>query len=95
MNRQFTKYPSNYVKASETFNGPRYMALLGFNTKQLWIYDEVEDVYIDPPTEVLNALPKWNLVDGSEAAEAELERIANEEQPDWLFDKDYWYDGDI
>lgn len=89
------EYPD--VKPSQVTTGeyPRYSALLGFNTKQLWIYDEQEDVYIDPPTEVLDSLPSWNLVDGSEEAEKELARIANEENPDWLYDEDYWYDGDI
>ena len=67
----------------------KYSALLGFNTKQLWVYDEENDVYIDPPAEVLDALPE-----DQEEAEKELARIANEENPDWLLDEDYWYGGE-
>ena len=88
-------YPDVKVgDSAKKSNYPRYDVLLGFNTKQLWVYDNEEDVYIDPPAEVLDNLPAWNMVDGSEEAEAELYRIVNEEKPDWLFDEDYWYDGD-
>lgn len=67
----------------------RYLALLGFNTKQLWLYDEEDDVYIDPPAEVLDNLPE-----DTDAAQTELARIANKENPDWLFDEDHRYDGE-
>ena len=88
-------YPDvNVGDSAKKSKFPRYDTLLGFNTKQLWVYDNEEDVYIDPPAEVLDSLPEWNLVDGSEEAEAELYRIVNEEKPDWLFDKDYWYDAE-
>ena len=70
----------------------RYLAILGFNTKQWWVYDNKKDVFIDPPIEVLEQLE--NLSNGD--AETKLEEIANSKpSPDWLFDKDYWYDGDI
>lgn len=70
----------------------RYLVVLGFNTKQLWVYDEKEDVYIDPPAEILDELDKL----GFDEAEEQLTQIANADPtPDWLFDKDYWYDGDI
>lgn len=70
----------------------RYLVVLGFNTKQLWVYDEKEDVYIDPPAELLNELDKL----GFDEAEEQLTQIANAAPtPDWLFDKDYWYDGEI
>ena len=102
--RKFTKYPSNYVSAAVkpekivfkdgTVYDPRdydrYDAVMGFNTKQLWVYDNWEDVYIDPPKEVLDSLPQ-----DDEAAERELTRIANEEKPSWLQDFDYWYSGEI
>lgn len=34
----------------------RYLAIIGFNTKQWWVYDEETNMYIDPPIEVLNEL---------------------------------------
>ena len=70
----------------------RYLATLGFNTKQWWIYDNEKDVFIDPPIEVLEQLENLS----NDDAETKLEEIANSKPfPDWLFDKDYWYDGDI
>lgn len=70
----------------------RYLATLGFNTKQWWVYDNKKDVFIDPPIEVLEQLENLN----NDDAETKLEEIANSKpSPDWLFDKDYWYDGDI
>lgn len=65
----------------------RYMAVLGFNTKQWWVYDNKKDLYIDPPTEVLDELEK---LDDTDEQESLLEKLANQE-PDWLFDKDYRY----
>lgn len=70
----------------------RYLAILGFNTKQWWVYDEKEDVYIDPPAELLDELDELQ----QDEAEERLTQIANADPtPDWLFDKDYWYDGEI
>lgn len=70
----------------------RYDAVIGFNTKQPWIYDEEKDVYIDPPSAVLKGLPNWR--EDPDAATRELVRIANE-NPSWLNDKEYWWDGEI
>lgn len=70
----------------------RYLALIGFNTKQWWVYDKEVDIYIDPPIEVLNELDKMSAIEAGER----LTQIANAAPtPDWLFDKDYWYDGEI
>lgn len=70
----------------------RYLAILGFNTKQWWVYDEETNMYIDPPIEVLNELDELQ----QDEAEERLTQIANANPtPDWLFDKDYWYDGEI
>lgn len=70
----------------------RYLALIGFNTKQWWVYDEETNMYIDPPIEVLDELDELQ----QDEAEERLTQIANANPtPDWLFDKDYWYDGDI
>lgn len=49
----------------------RYLVDLGFNTKQLWVYDEKEDVYIDPPAELLNELDKLSF----DKAEEQIHRI--------------------
>lgn len=76
----------------------RYTALLGPNTKQFWLYDEENDTYIDPPSEVLEALEEIRYQGGEEtaenidAAEARLEEIASGE-PDWLHDGNE-YDAD-
>ena len=70
----------------------RYLAILGFNTKQWWVYDEKTGMYIDPPVEVLNELDELQ----QDEAEERLTQIANADPtPGWLFDKDYWYDGEI
>lgn len=70
----------------------RYLVILGFNTKQWWVYDNEVDIYIDPPIEVLNELDEMSAF----AAAERLTQIANADPaPDWLFDKDYWYDGEI
>lgn len=80
----------------------RYMALLGMNTKQLWLYDEENDVYIDPPSSVLAELDKILYVEGVQTAESidaaqkRLEEIANVERPAWLHDgNEYSGDTDI
>lgn len=65
----------------------RYMAVLGFNTKQWWVYDNKKDLFIDPPIEVLDELEK---LDDTDEQESLLEKLANQE-PDWLFDKGYRY----
>ena len=67
-------------------------AMIGFNTKQPWIYSDKYDVYIDPPAEVLNNM-KHDHHD-SDACCEELEKIC-ESKPDWLYETDHWYDGEI
>ena len=70
----------------------RYDALLGPNSKQFWLYDNENNTYIDPPTEVLEKMDEIRYKDGEETAdsidEAEswLENLANNEEPDWLHD---------
>ena len=77
----------------------RYTALLGPNTKQFWLYDEENDTYIDPPTEVLEEIEAIRWKDGTEtsdsisAAETKLEEIASE-NPEWLHDGNE-YDADM
>lgn len=77
----------------------RYMALLGPNTKQFWLYDEENDSYIDPPISVLEEADAIRYKDGNDTAdsiseaEAYLEKIAATD-PDWLHDGNE-YDADI
>ena len=67
----------------------RYEAVLGFNTKQWWAYDNEEDVYCDPPTEVLEQI-KAHSSDVNEQEEFFNSILA--EEPDWLADEEYKYD---
>jgi len=62
----------------------RYTALLGFNTKQFWIYDEEKDVFINPPSDVLKFIRE--VYDDTEEAQVFLEKLVNEGQPSWLHD---------
>ena len=67
-------------------------AIMGFNTKQWWAYDNENDLYIDPPLDVLNEI-KAHSNDYNEQ-ESYFLNIINK-NPDWLQDSDYWYDGEI
>ena len=80
--------------------GNRYDAMLGFNTKQFWLYDNVNDSYIDPPTEVLEEIDAIRYPNGGaetaesfSAAQRRLEQIANEENPEWLHDGYEYFGG--
>ena len=85
----FSIKPLLFKEWREQFYDNRLEAMIGFNTKQLWIYDDVRDVFIDPPAEVLDSLPDWR--EDSEKAEEALLEICKSE-PEWLFDREYWYD---
>lgn len=63
--------------------------VLGFNTKQWQIYSNTYDVYIDPPTEILDELRED--YDTEEKQEAHLRKII-ERKPSWLMDEQFWYD---
>lgn len=66
--------------------------MLGFNTKQWWVYDNTNDVFIDPPTEVLKQVKEYS--DDQDEQEQYLWDLVQKD-PDWLYDVDYWYDGEI
>ena len=66
----------------------RYEAVLGFNTKQWWAYDNKTDEYCDPPTKVLEEIEKHS--SGISEQEEYFTQILLEE-PDWLADKEYRY----
>ena len=75
----------------------RYLPVLGPNSKQLWVYDEVEGMYIDPPAAVLDEIDAAT-DDIDEAERLLLEMVVDEAaKPDggWLMEREYWYDGDI
>ena len=74
----------------------RYIAVLGPNSKQLWIYDEKEGVFIDPPAAVLDEIEATT--DDLEEQERLLIKAAIEasrSDDNWLIETEYWYDGDI
>lgn len=76
----------------------RYLILLGPNTRQWWVYDEIHDCYIDPPAAVLEEIQDDRsftrvngvLKDALENEEEKLRQIVSE-NPDWLKDVDHWY----
>lgn len=63
----------------------RYVPVKGL--KQWWIYDEVEDIYIDPPVEVLN---KAKTFSEEEEYLIMILQYPEEYNLDWLFDKNHW-----
>ena len=66
----------------------RYEAVLGFNTKQWWAYDNLKDEYCDPPQEVLNRIEQHSSeIDEQEAFFNEL----LEDEPAWLNDVNHRY----
>lgn len=75
----------------------RYEVVMGFNTKQVWIYDSEDDVYIDPPTDVLEQFDDILFHQGKSAEEAErwLEELVNNEEPEWLHDGNEYPADDI
>lgn len=77
-----------------------YEAVKGFNTKQWWIYDNENDIYIDPPKDVLALINKVNAGKEtltSEDIDAEEDALMQivEQNPDWLHDENGFYDGEI
>lgn len=69
-------------------------AVSGFNTKQVWVYTEEHDAYIDPPASVLKEID--NQVDDwwdFSKKEDLLDEIIKKD-PDWLQDIEYRYSAD-
>ena len=58
-----------------TATNRRYTGVFGFNTKQWWVYDEDDDIYIDPPISVLRKIKTQN--NNHEIEQKRLEKIAN------------------
>lgn len=66
----------------------------GFNSKQIWVYEANNDVYIDPPAAVLKEVEEkfgsrfdwdWDKVEAYLLEEVK-------KRPDWLLETDYWSD---
>ena len=78
-------------KNNMPFYKGRYEPMFGHNTKQWYGYDTETSEICDPPTDVLE---KVNACDGFEAQEKFFQKILDE-NPDWLYDDGYRYDGDM
>lgn len=81
----------------------RYLPVYGPNSKQWWVYDELKDVYIDPPAVVLDTVRMVNAHKAGQRRTAEdwdAEReemykeieIAVRSDDNWLDEDEYWYD---
>lgn len=66
----------------------RYNAILGFNTKQWWAYDNETDEYCDPPITVLEEIKKHS--DDLKEQEEYFNKILAE-KPNWLNDVRHRY----
>lgn len=73
----------------------RYCAILGFNSKKWWAYDEKEDEFIDPPKEVLKEINQkggdWR--ENPDKAENYFNKLLAKE-PSWLNDVNYRFSSD-
>lgn len=66
----------------------RYDAILGFNTKQWWAYDNETDEYCDPPIKVLDEIENHSRdVDEQQRYFQDI----LDENPSWLYDEGYRY----
>lgn len=87
--------PIHYMNGGRTIiiDYKRCMAVTGFNSKQVWIYDNEHDVYIDPPKAVLDEIDEktdhWDF----EAKESLMEDVIAT-NPAWLQDGAHMYDGE-
>lgn len=72
-------------------NFKKCYAVTGFNTKQVWVYDEEDDSFIDPPASVLDSIDE-QVNDSFDFEEKEnLLNVILESNPAWLQDSDYSY----
>ena len=67
----------------------RYDAVLGYNTKQWWAYDNKTDEYCDPPLAVLKAIRNHS---SNIDEQRDFFNKILESEPDWLNDKEHRYD---
>lgn len=75
----------------------RYEAVLGFNSKQWWAYDNLTDEYCDPPSEILKDIDEkfknWRYSSEVDKAQNYFDELLKDE-PDWLNDEGYRYPGE-
>ena len=69
------------------------MAVTGFNSKQVWVYDEEHDTYIDPPKDVLDEIEAKAGCANWDEQESLMEEIIRQ-NPDWLQDE-FTVDADL
>ena len=80
----------------------RYLPVYGPNSKQWWVYDKCEDVYIDPPKVVLDRVENLSapiFTMGCGLSFCEIEHVllaediiaAMEAGGEWLDEREYWY----
>lgn len=74
-------------------NYKKCYAIGGFNTKQVWVYDNEHDTYIDPPKAVLDEIEAKTEHWDFDTQESLLNEIL-ETNPDWLQDEEYTYDAE-
>lgn len=77
----------NYV-----LNNLDFEVVAGPNSKQLWVYESINDVWIDPPKAILDSLDV-NWYEDLTPYEDKLQEIVDD-NPDWLYETDYWYDAE-
>ena len=76
-------------------DNPRWLPVLGFNTKEWWIFDEQDNCYVDIPVCVFEEMDLQGFTEQDEEDDF-LFDLCNAEEPDWLFDEDYrYYDEDF
>ena len=74
-------------------NYQKCMAVTGFNSKQVWVYDDEHDTYIDPPKSVIDKVKAKAGCRNFDEQERLLDEII-ETNPDWLQDVGYTYDAE-
>ena len=70
----------------------RYEVVLGFDTKQWWIYDNQTDEYIDLPILVLSATKQFS---SDTDEQGRFLKALVFTLPEWLYDKKYRYCGNM
>ena len=81
---------SNLATLGKSVNCHNCDPVMGFNSKQWWIYDNENDLFIDPPSAVLAEVDKYDQEELQEQALADI----IDSDPDWLQDSEYWYGED-
>lgn len=71
-----------------------YCVVTGFNSKQLWVYNDLADVYIDPPENILDEInSRFERYEWENKEKALMDIIRT--SPSWLKDTTYYYSGNM